>query len=138
MQEHLSVINVPKIFKKTTQGLTTKSNINIIKSIVHTYMQNPRSVILIVVPVNVDIATQKILKIAKEVNPNGHKILEVLTKPNLVDKGAEPAVIELIEGEKYKLSLGWHIVRNPGQLQILNTSTNRHFVKRIFFTRVAL
>ena len=40
----------------------------------------------------------------------------MLTKLNLVDKGAEPAVIELIKGEKYKLSLGWYIVRNLNQL----------------------
>jgi hypothetical protein len=136
MQEHLSVIDVPGIFKKTTQGLSTKSDMDMVRSMVHTYMQNPRSVMLVVIPANVDIATQEILEMAEEVDPDGHRTLGVLTKPDLVDKGAEPAVVELIEGKKHKLSLGWHIVRNPGQLQILDPSTDRHSVEKMFFTRV--
>jgi len=137
MQEHLSIIDVPGIFKKTTQGLTTKSDMDMVRSMVHTYMQNPRSVMLVVIPANVDIATQEILEMAEEVDPDGHRTLGVLTKPDLVDKGAELAVVDLIEGRKHKLSLGWHMVRNPGQLQILDPNTDRHSIERMFFTRVA-
>ena len=137
LQEHLSIIDVPGIFKKTTQGLTTKSDMDMVRGMVHTYMRNPRSVMLVVIPANVDIATQEILEMAEEVDPDGHRTLGVLTKPDLVDKGAESAVVDLIEGRKHKLSLGWHIVRNPGQLQISDPNTDRYSVEKTFFTRIA-
>jgi len=56
-QEHLSVIDVPGIFKNTTPGLTTKANIELVKNIVLRYIENPRSVMLAVIPANVDVAT---------------------------------------------------------------------------------
>jgi len=59
-QEHFSVIDVPGIFKRTTQGVTTKDDMNMIDEMVRGYMSNPRSIMLTVVPCNVDIATQEI------------------------------------------------------------------------------
>jgi acid stress-induced BolA-like protein IbaG/YrbA len=56
-QEHFSVIDVSGIFKRTTQGLTTKKHKVIVNDMVHEYMSNPRSVMLTVIPCNVDIAT---------------------------------------------------------------------------------
>ena len=57
-------------------------------------MQNPRSIILAIIPANVDIATQEILEMAAELDVDGERTLRVFTKPDLVDKGAESAVIE--------------------------------------------
>lgn len=76
-------------------------------------MRNPRSVILAVIPANVDIATQEILETAGELDVRGERTLGVLTKPDLVDKGAESAVVDIIEGRSHALNLGWCIVRNP-------------------------
>lgn len=105
MQEHFNIIDVPGIFEKTTQGLTTKFNINMIKSMVYIYIQNSRSVMLVIIPANINITIQEILKIAKEINSNEYKTLKILTKLNFVDKNAEPTVVDLIKGRKYKLSL---------------------------------
>lgn len=71
---------------------------------------------LAVIPLNINIATQEILSMAKEVDVDKYRTLGVLTKPDLIDKGAEPAVVKLIEGKRYKLNLGWCLVRNPGQI----------------------
>jgi hypothetical protein len=132
-QEHLSVIDVPGIFKRTTQGVTSKADMQMVKSMVQGYMENPRSVILTVVPANVDIATQEILEMAEEVDPEGQRTLGVLTKPDLVDRGAETAVVDLIEGRRHQLALGWHLVRNPGQQESLDPTTNRHALEKTFF-----
>jgi hypothetical protein len=45
-----------------------------------------------VVPANVDIATQEIIQMAEDADPHGQRTLGVLTKPDLVDKGAEDRV----------------------------------------------
>lgn len=52
-------------------------------------MRNPRSVMLTVVPANVDVATQEILELARDCDPEGDRTLGILTKPDLVDRGAE-------------------------------------------------
>ncbi len=105
---------------------------------VTTYMRNPRSVILAVIPANVDIATQEILEMAEELDVKGERTLGVLTKPDLFDKGAEPAVVAIIEGRSHVLNLGWCIVRNPGQQALTNNlsdaATNgRHATEKAFF-----
>ncbi len=136
-QEHFSVVDVPGIFRKTTEGLTTKADREMVEAMVRRYMENPRSVMLAVIPSNVDIATQEILSMAEEMDVDGHRTLGVLTKPDLVDKGAEPAVVELIEGKRHKLNLGWCLVRNPGQMQLDDPNTDRDAVEKTFFRTVA-
>lgn len=133
-EEHLSVIDVPGIFKKTTQGVTTKADMQMVRNMVHGYMKNPRSVMLAVVPANVDIATQEILEMAEEVDPDGHRTLGVLTKPDLVDKGAETSVTELIEGKRHQLTLGWNVVKNPGQSVTPSSAKERLAMEDAFFT----
>lgn len=103
--EHLSVIDVPGIFKKTTSGVTSKADIQMVDAMVQGYMENPRSVMLTVISANIDIAMQEILERAEEVDPDGQRTLGVLTKPDLVDKGAGQAVVDLIEGRRRQLSL---------------------------------
>ena len=132
-QEHFSVVDVPGIFRKTTEGVTTKTDRDMVNAMVRRYMENPRSVMLTVIAANVDIATQEIMTMAEEVDEDGHRTLGVLTKPDLVDEGAEIPVIELVEGKRHKLSLGWCLVRNPGQKELNNPTTDRNAIERAFF-----
>ncbi|KAI9710432.1 MAG: hypothetical protein M1828_002162 [Chrysothrix sp. TS-e1954] len=132
-EDHLSVIDVPGIFKRTTAGETTKSDMEMVEYMVHGYMSNSRSVMLAVVPANVDIATQEILEKAEELDPDGIRTLGVLTKPDLVDEGAEKNVIDLVEGRKHELRLGWHVLRNASQAELNKRTTDRDIAERRFF-----
>ncbi|KAM5347300.1 hypothetical protein ACJ41O_010305 [Fusarium nematophilum] len=125
-QEHFSVIDVPGMFKRTTQGLTTKEDISLVDNMVQGYMANPRSVMLVVVPCNADIATQEVLEVAEDLDPEGDRTLGVLTKPDLMDKGSENDVVELIENKRHQLKLGWHLLRNPGQAELADTTKSRN------------
>ena len=125
-EDHLSVIDVPGIFKNPTPGKTTKSDIEMVREMVLGYMQNPRSVMLIVVPANVDIATQEIVEMSRELDPNGDRTLGVLTKPDLVDKGAENGIVDMIGGKGSSSQVQWSVVRNPGQQDLQSQNTDRH------------
>ena len=59
-QPHFSIVDVPGIFRKTTEGVTTEEDRIMVRAMVQRYMQNPRSVMLAVIPANQDIATQEI------------------------------------------------------------------------------
>ncbi|KAL3480843.1 P-loop containing nucleoside triphosphate hydrolase protein [Aspergillus californicus] len=124
-EDHLSVIDVPGIFKTVTPGVTTKNDIEMVRSMVLDYMKNSRSIILAVVPANVDIATQEIVERAREADPEGQRTLGVLTKPDLVDRGAEKNVIDLIIGKSMPLRHGWVLVRNLGKSEMSMGDTSR-------------
>jgi len=96
-------------------------------------MTNQRSLLLAVVPANVDIATQEILEMADEVDNEKLRTMGILTKPDLVDRGAGNAVLDLLEGKGQSLKLGWHVVRNPGQAALHDKATDRHALETTFF-----
>jgi hypothetical protein len=132
-QEHLSVIHVPGTFKSTTKGVTTKADIQLVRNMVKGYIDNPRSVMLAVVPASIDLATQEILELAAEADIHGDRTLGVLTKPDLVDRGAESGVLDLVEGRARPMKLGWHIIRNPGQKELQDMDVNRGSLEVAFF-----
>ncbi|KAI4285296.1 MAG: hypothetical protein L6R38_000778 [Xanthoria sp. 2 TBL-2021] len=59
---------VPGIFRKITEGVTTQIDIANVRAMAERYMGNLRSVILAVVPANIDIATYEILEMASKYN----------------------------------------------------------------------
>lgn len=132
-KSQMSVIDVPGIFRTPTEGVTTKDDMALVRRMVRRYIENPRTIILAVVPANVDIATQEILTLAAEVDPSGQRTLGVLTKPDLVDRGAEQDILDLVRGKRNKLNLGYCIVRNRGQQERAASSAERHKVETEFF-----
>lgn len=131
-EEHLSIIDVPRIFNNTTEGVTSNDDIQTVRDIVLGYMKNPRSVMLTVIPSNVDIATQEILELAKDLDPEGNRTIGVLTKPDLVDEGTERSVLDLLNGKKQGIKLGWNVVRNPGQKELDEGRVDRDSEGRFF------
>lgn len=136
-EDHLSVIDVPGIFRNTTPGLTTKADRDMVRDMVLSYMKNRRSVMLTVVAANVDMATQEIVEMARELDPDGERTLGVLTKPDLVDPGAEKKVMDIVEGKEQRMKLGWSIVRNLGQQELLDDIADRDITEEIFFRQTA-
>lgn len=103
-----------------------------VRHMVLRYMRNPRSIMLTVVPANVDVATQEIIELAREVDPSGDRTLRILTKPDLVDKGTENKVINMIEDENSGGQLGWVLVRNLGQQQLEDGNADRDAEEELF------
>ena len=62
-RENLSVFDIPGIIHNSVDGVTTEGDIELVKEMVQTYIKNERTIILAVIPANVDIATQDILKV---------------------------------------------------------------------------
>jgi Dynamin central region/Dynamin family len=133
-KQHLSVIDVPGIFRNPSEGVTTKEDIARVQKMVKSYIKDSRTIIMAVVPANVDIATQEILSLAEEADPQGQRTLGVLTKPDLVDRGAEEQVMDLVRGTKSRLNLGYCIVRNRGQQDMQLPTVGRHKIEKEFFS----
>ncbi|OCL03244.1 putative dynamin [Glonium stellatum] len=114
-QDYLTVIDVPGIFRNPTEGITTKNDIQLVQNMVKEYIKNDRTIILAVLPSNVDIATQEILTLAEDYDKAGERTLGVLTKPDLVtEQSAQAAVCNLVLGKRRPLTLGYYVVRSRG------------------------
>ena len=92
-----------------------------VRSLVNRYLKQERTVILAVVPGNVDMHNVEILQAAEEADPKGMRTVSIITKPDLIDKGAESSVLELLMNRKKKLRLGYHVVRCRGQSDLNNS-----------------
>jgi len=113
--DYLTVIDVPGIFRNATEGITTKEDISLVTNMVRWYIQDSRTVILAVLPSNVDMSTQEILTLAAEYDKDGERTLGILTKPDLVtERSAQAAVCNIIRGKGKQLALGYYLVRSRG------------------------
>jgi GTPase SAR1 family protein len=114
-EDYLTVIDVPGIFRITTQGVTTDKDRQLVERMVKNYIRDSRTVILAVLPCNVDIATQEILAFAEDVDPTGERTLGILTKPDLLkERSAKAVVCDLVLGKRRPLTLGYYVVRSRG------------------------
>lgn len=113
-EDNLTIIDVPGIFR-TTEGVTTNKDKELVKEMVKRYIKDNRTIILAVLPSNVDVATQEILTLAEEADPAGDRTLGILTKADLLNElSAKHAVVKLVEGNRKPLKLGYHVVTNRG------------------------
>nr|4P4T_A Chain A, Interferon-induced GTP-binding protein Mx1 [Homo sapiens] len=106
-----------------------------IKTLIKKYIQRQETISLVVVPSNVDIATTEALSMAQEVDPEGDRTIGILTKPDLVDKGTEDKVVDVVRNLVFHLKKGYMIVKCRGQQEIQDQLSLSEALQRekIFF-----
>uniref|UniRef100_A0A8C1IYT5 Uncharacterized protein n=2 Tax=Cyprinus carpio TaxID=7962 RepID=A0A8C1IYT5_CYPCA len=62
-------------------------------------------------------------QMAQKEDPEGERTLGILTKPDLVDKGTEETVVDIVHNEVIHLTKGYMIVRCRGQKEIIDQVT---------------
>lgn len=113
----LTLIDLPGIARVAVKGQPENIG-DQIKKLIHKFITKQETISLVVVPCNVDIATTEALKMAQEVDPDGDRTLGILTKPDLVDKGTEETVVDIVHNEVIHLRKGYMIVKCRGQKEI--------------------
>uniref|UniRef100_A0A4W6D541 Interferon-induced GTP-binding protein Mx n=1 Tax=Lates calcarifer TaxID=8187 RepID=A0A4W6D541_LATCA len=94
----LTLIDLPGIARVAVKGQPENIG-DQIKRLIQKFIRKQKTISLVVVPCNVDIATTEALKMAQEVDPDGERTLGILTKPDLVDKGTEEKVVDIVHNE---------------------------------------
>ncbi|KAK0668272.1 P-loop containing nucleoside triphosphate hydrolase protein [Cercophora samala] len=114
-EDYLTVIDVPGIFRNPTEGVTTKQDILMVRNMVTNYIRDSRTIILAVLPCNIDIANQEILTLAEEYDKKGERTLGILTKPDLVlETSGKDTICSIVENKRKQLTLGYYVVRSRG------------------------
>uniref|UniRef100_A0A4W5K2W1 Dynamin-type G domain-containing protein n=1 Tax=Hucho hucho TaxID=62062 RepID=A0A4W5K2W1_9TELE len=131
----LSLIDLPGITRVAVKGQPEDIGAQI-KNLITKFIKKKTTIILVVVPCNVDIATTEALKMAQEMDPEGTRTLAILTKPDLIDQGAEKNVLEIVHNRVIFLNMGYVIVKCRGQKQIdENMSITRAIDEELEFFR---
>ncbi|KAI4886761.1 hypothetical protein NFI96_027917 [Prochilodus magdalenae] len=115
----LTLIDLPGIARVAVKGQPEDIG-DQIKRLIRKFITKQETINLVVVPCNVDIATTEALKMAQVEDPNGERTLGILTKPDLVDKGTEETVVDIVHNEIINLTKGYMIVRCRGQKEIMD------------------
>ncbi|KAI0840875.1 P-loop containing nucleoside triphosphate hydrolase protein [Hypoxylon sp. FL0890] len=134
-EKHFTVIDVPGIFRKETEGVTTEADIDLVRNMVKSYMKDTRTIILAIMPSNVDPATQEILKLARQADPSMTRTMAVLTKPDLaIERTMQQIAIDHVIGTRSDLLLGYYIVKNRGPDDAEKTLEQGQADERKFFS----
>ncbi|XP_067261404.1 interferon-induced GTP-binding protein MxB-like [Chanodichthys erythropterus] len=118
----LTLIDLPGIARVAVNGQPENVG-DQIKRLIRKFVTKQETINLVVVPCNVDIATTEALQMAQEEDPEGERTLGILTKPDLVDKGTEGTVVDIVHNEVIHLTKGYMIVRCRGQKEIIDQVT---------------
>jgi GTP-binding protein EngB required for normal cell division len=112
---HLTLVDLPGLIADAKDT----RDIELVENMVRRYMKCSRSIILAIVSAQSDKQIQKVLRLAREIDPHGHRTVGVITKPDML-KNYRGSTLECnyLKMAKNldpvsKLRLGWHVVRNP-------------------------
>ncbi|RHY98457.1 hypothetical protein DYB37_008279 [Aphanomyces astaci] len=86
----LTLTDLPGLVR-TVGDNEDKAMISRVDKLLQRYLVQDRTIILAVVPANVDMHNTAIIQAAEEADPEGVRTISIITKPDLIDQGAEDA-----------------------------------------------
>ncbi|CAM4734650.1 unnamed protein product [Leuciscus chuanchicus] len=113
----LTLIDLPGIARVPVKGQPDDIE-NQIKRLIMQFIEKQETINMVVVPCNIDIATTEALKMAQEVDHEGKRTVAILTKPDLIDRGTEKNILDIVHNKVIPLHKGYTIVKCRGQQQI--------------------
>jgi replication fork clamp-binding protein CrfC len=116
----LTLIDLPGITRVAVQGSDQKVDIEkVTTEMVAKYCRDDeRTIILCVIPANVDLSTSHALALARKWDSKGERSLGVITKIDLMDKGTDARGV--LQNKEISLRFGYVGIKNRSQEDINN------------------
>lgn len=135
---HLTIVDLPGLIHSETKQQSA-SDIELVQSLVKSYMVERRSIILAVVSAKNDIANQIVLKLSRNADERGIRTLGVITKPDTLVPGseAESGFVSLAKNQEVELRHGWHVLKNMDSDAGTSSLETRDAEEELFFSRGA-
>lgn len=89
-----------------------------VSELIQGYIGQERTIMLVIVPATQDVATVEALEWASKADPDGNRTIGVITKPDLVDLGAENEVSMVLLNKRKPLKLGYVMIKNRSQREV--------------------
>ncbi|KAI1109635.1 P-loop containing nucleoside triphosphate hydrolase protein [Nemania sp. NC0429] len=134
-QPHLTMVDLPGLFLAGNKD-QSEDDAKLVESLVLSYMEKPRSIILAVVSAKSDFALQQVTSRARVLDPEGVRTLGLITKPDTLDVGSESEkfYMDLAQDKDVKFRLGWHVLRNRSYATREASTTERDKAETEFFS----
>lgn len=115
----MSLIDLPGITRIPLVGTEQDEDIEeVTKRMCLKYTTDNRTIILCVIPANIDITTSEALQMARTIDPNGLRTIGVLTKVDIMDLGTNAK--KTLMGQEVALRLGYVGVKLRSQQDIID------------------
>ena len=100
----LTMVDLPGITRNAVEG--QPANIEkLTKDLVKLYCENKETLILCVIPANIDLSNSDALKLARKLDENGERTIGVLTKIDLMDQGTD--CVKVLLNQEIPLKQGY-------------------------------
>lgn len=113
----------------------TPYEIQKVRRLIESYMQQERIIILVIVDSTQDLAPNEVIELASKFDPLGERTLAVMTKADRIESGAEEVAIETLTNRRRPLRLGYVMLRNRTQEEVtrnISFAEARELEKRLF------
>ena len=115
---HLTVVDLPGLIAVVNEQ-QTEDDVQAVHSLVDSYVENSRTIILAVVQANNDIANQGIIQKSKKHDRRGERTIGIITKPDLLNTGTEGRIAALARNQDTtRLKLGFFLLKNPSPSEL--------------------
>ncbi|KAM0517737.1 hypothetical protein ACHAPE_004711 [Trichoderma viride] len=115
---HISVVDLPGLISVANEE-QTEEDVKAVHDMVTSYLQKSRTIILAVLQAGNDMANQPIIKLARTHDTLGQRTVGIITKPDLINQGAEAKLARVAKNEdSIKLKLGFFLVKNPSPSEL--------------------
>ncbi|KAF7428945.1 hypothetical protein PC9H_008182 [Pleurotus ostreatus] len=108
----LSFCDLPGLIASVGAG-GNNNDIQLVESLVTSYISKPSCVILLTVACETDFENQGAHQLAKKHDPHGKRTIGVLTKPDRIPTGEEGRWLRFIQNEIEPLENNWFCVKQP-------------------------
>ncbi|KAF9917235.1 hypothetical protein BX616_001617 [Lobosporangium transversale] len=113
----LTVIDLPGYINTTVDG-QDKSIVETIRTINTKYIKDSRTIILAVVPANVDLNNIFVLGEAERYDPKNERTIPIVTKPDTVEPDLLPNLIQTVLNKRKQMRLGYLVMKNSSYKDI--------------------
>ncbi|KAL2866116.1 putative dynamin GTPase [Aspergillus lucknowensis] len=130
---HLTIVDLPGLISVSEK----EEDVELVSNLVDSYLENPRTIILAVVPASSDVDTQGIIQRARKFDKAGHRTVGIITKPDLINTGTESRVARLANNlDSTRLNLGFFLLKNPSPAELEKgmTASERRKAELDFFS----
>ncbi|KAI1498932.1 P-loop containing nucleoside triphosphate hydrolase protein [Biscogniauxia marginata] len=125
---HLTLVDLPGFYHSEDENQSAAGR-EIVGRLVERYMAKRNSIILAIISARNQVILQKVLSKVKLHDKNKNWTLGIITKPDLLVSGSqdEENFVRLAKNldRSHELLLGWHVLRNRGEAELLDTHEER-------------
>ncbi|KAF9899281.1 hypothetical protein EC991_009161 [Linnemannia zychae] len=128
----LTIIDLPGYINTTIDG-QDKTIVQTIRTINTRYIKDSRTIILAVVPANVDLNNIYVLGEAERYDQNMERTIPIVTKPDAIEQDLLPNLIQTILNKRKFVKLGYLVMRNSSYKDIDMPWENARQLEEDFF-----